>query len=188
MTATDVNLAEQVQGLLAVANGGTGAGSLANLLLGDTFIGEVFDALKTQQNTVLSASNDFGCMDSLEIASTASLEIPATSTLEVLVYTLRRVFGHSIPGASVTINTDTYEQYLLSGLSAGVTVTLSGVGRKVLVGFQDNGTPRAITWANAKSSGVATLLSTTVANKTHWVGLAHDGTTFVCLAVDATGY
>jgi hypothetical protein len=169
--------------------GDTDTQTQTNKTLSDTFIGEAFDAQKTQRDTTLLASNDFTVMDVLEIASTTSLEVPSTSSLEVLTYPPRRIFGFSVaPGASITINTDIYDQYLLESLGAAIAVTLTGAGRKILVGFKDNGTARAVTWPNAQSSGAATLLSTTVINKTHWVGLVHDGATFTCLAVDATGY
>ena len=55
--------------------------------------------------------------------------------------------------------------------------------------FKDDGTPRAITWGSSfVSSGVATLLATTATSKQHWVKLMWDGSHWVCLAVDATGY
>lgn len=169
--------------------GTTDTQAVSGKTLSDTFMGEVFDAQKTQRDTTLTASNDFAALDVLEIAAATALEIPATSSLEVLTYPARRTFGQSLaPGASITINTDAFDVYLLSSLGAAIAVALSGMGRKILVGFRDDGTARAITWANAQSSGVATLLSTTVINKTHWVGLVHDGKTFSCLAVDATGY
>jgi hypothetical protein len=169
--------------------GTTDTQTQTNKTLSDTFIGESFDTQKTQRDTILLAANDFTIMDVIEIASTTSLEIPSTSTLEILTYPRNRLWGRStVPGASITINTDVYDQYLLSSLGAAVAVTLTGNGRSILVGFKDDGTARAVTWPNAQSSGVATLLSTTVINKTHWVGLRHDGSTWTCLAVDATGY
>jgi hypothetical protein len=158
-------------------------------LSSDTFIGEVFDAQKTQRDTTLLASNDFAALDVLEVGSATSLEIPSSSSLEIITYLPRRGVGRSVaPGAAITINTDVYEQFLLSSLGAAVAVTLSGMGRKVMIGFRDDGTARAVTWSNAQSSGVATLLSTTAIGKTHWVGLMHDGSAWTCLAVDATGY
>lgn len=99
------------------------------------------------------------------------------------------------PGATPTLNTDNYDIYTFTALAAAITsmtTNLSGTpntGDKLLLGFKDNGTARAITWgASFKSSGVATLLATTVINKQHWVELMYDGSAWVCLAVDATGY
>jgi hypothetical protein len=60
-----------------------------------------------------------------------------------------------------------------------------------MIRIKDNGTARAITWGTSfVSSGVATLLATTVASKTHRVGLIYDSAAakWVCVAVDATGY
>lgn len=170
--------------------GTTDTQTQTNKTLSDTFMGEVFDAQKTQRDTTLLASNDFAALDTLEVGSATSLEIPSTSTLEIITYPSgRRGVGRSVaPGASITINTDVYEQYLLSSLGAAIAVTLTGSGRKVLVGFKDDGTARAVTWGNAQSSGAATLLSTTVIGKTHWVGLVFDGAAWTCLAVDGTGY
>lgn len=168
--------------------GTTDTQTQTNKTLSDTFIGDSYDTQKTQQNVTLLASNDFLSLDIIEIDSTDTLEIPSTSTLEILTYPGRRGVGRSVAATAVTINTDVYERYMLSSLAAGITVTLSGMGGRILVGFEDNGTSRAITWANAQSSGLATLLAATVINKTHWVGLIHDGATWTCLAVDATGY
>lgn len=54
-------------------------------VLSDTVMGAMFDAQKTQRDTVLLASNDFIAVDTLEIGATStSLEIPATSSLEIL--------------------------------------------------------------------------------------------------------
>jgi hypothetical protein len=75
-----------------------------------------------------------------------------------------------------------------------MTTNLSGTptdGQKLTIRIKDNGTARAITWgASFVSSGVATLLATTVVNKTHMVGLIYDSAAakWVCVAVDATGY
>jgi hypothetical protein len=64
-------------------------------------------------------------------------------------------------------------------------------GQKLLVRIKDNGTARAITWGSSfVSSGVATLLPTTVISKTHVVGFVYDSAAalWVCVAVDAAGY
>lgn len=101
------------------------------------------------------------------------------------------------PGATPSINTDNCDQATFTGVAAAITsmtTNLTGTptnAQKLMIRLKDNGTARAITWgASFGSSGVATLLATTVANKTHFVGLSYDSTAalWVCIAVDATGY
>jgi hypothetical protein len=99
------------------------------------------------------------------------------------------------PGATPTVATDSNDLISFTGLAAAITsmtTNLTGtpvLGQKLMLGFKDNGTARAITWgASYKSSGAATLLATTVAGKQHWQQLMYDGTSWVCLAVDASGY
>jgi len=161
--------------------------------LSDTFIGEVFDAQKTQRDTVLLGSNDFTVMDILEVGAAAALEVPSTSTLEVLSYQPRARSGSTtVPGATFTLNTDLYDTYVFTNMGAALALTLTGnprLGQTLMLGFKDDGTARAITYsANCVSSGVATLLATTVIGKQHWMGLRYDGSRWACLAVDATGY
>lgn len=64
MSGTDLNLSEQVQGLLSPTYGGVAA--------------------VTQGNEVLPSSSTQRALDTLEVSSQYSLEIPATSRLEVL--------------------------------------------------------------------------------------------------------
>jgi hypothetical protein len=99
--------------------------------------------------------------------------------------------------ATPAINVDTTDQFTITALAAAITSMTSGLsgtprdGQKLMVRIKDNGTARAITWgASFQSSGVATLPTTTVINKTHMVGLIYDSAAaiWVCVAVDATGY
>lgn len=99
--------------------------------------------------------------------------------------------------ATPTINTDTTDEFTITALAAAITsmtTNLSGTpnnGDELMIRIKDNGTARAITWgASFVSSGVATLLATTVISKTHYVMLRYDSTAakWVCMAVDATGY
>ncbi len=99
--------------------------------------------------------------------------------------------------ATPSINTDTTAQFNITALAAAITsmtTNLTGTpqdGQTLMIRIKDNGTARAITWGTSfASSGVATLLTTTVISKTHTVGLLYDATSakWVCLAVDATGY
>jgi hypothetical protein len=105
--------------------------------------------------------------------------------------------GSTTSSATPTINTDNYDEYDITALAAAITsmtTNLTGTptnGQKLMLRFKDNGTARAITWgASFQSSGVATLLATTVISKTHYVGLIYDSTAakWTCIAVDAAGY
>lgn len=105
--------------------------------------------------------------------------------------------GSTASSATPSINTDSYDEYDITALAANITsmtTNLSGTpsnGQKLMLRFKDNGTARTITWgASFVSSGVATLLATTVISKTHYVLVQYDSTAakWVCLAVDATGY
>jgi hypothetical protein len=74
------------------------------------------------------------------------------------------------PGATPTVIADYYKQVNFTGLATAITSmttnTTSGRadGQCLDIRFKDNGTGRAITWG---SLFTGTLLSTTVANKTH---------------------
>lgn len=99
--------------------------------------------------------------------------------------------------ATPAINVDTTDLFTITALAAAITSMTSGLtgtpvnGQKLLIRIKDNATARAITWgASFVSSGVATLLATTVISKTHLVGFIYDSTAavWVCVAVDAAGY
>lgn|SRR5574337_1565089 len=97
--------------------------------------------------------------------------------------------------ATPAVNTDSTDQANISGLAVNITSMTTGlsgspqVGQKLMVRIKDNGTARSIVWGpKYVSSGSATLPTTTVAGKTHHIGLIFDGSVWVCLAADPTGY
>lgn len=121
--------------------------------------------------------------------------VSSTSTLSNKRVTPR--VGTVASSATPTINTDTVDQFNITALAADITsmtTNLSGTptdGQRLLIRITDNGTARAITWgASFASSGVATLLATTVVSQTHLVGLIYDSadSKWVCMAVDEAGY
>lgn len=124
----------------------------------------------------------------------------ATKNSAVATLTNKRITvrtGTTTSSATPTINTDSYDEYDITALAANITsmtTNLSGTpanGDELMLRFKDDGTPRTITWgASFVSSGVATLLATTAANKTHYVKVRYDSTAakWVCMAVDAIGY
>jgi len=106
-----------------------------------------------------------------------------------------RVVSPAVAG-TYTIDVTATDVYVIGTQNAAITnLTTTGAlvdGQRVLVRVKGDATPRAITWDSAKivSSGIATLLSTTAASKTHHVLLIADGTLgkLVCLAADSSGY
>ena len=99
--------------------------------------------------------------------------------------------------ATPAINTDTTDVFTITALAAAITSMTSSLtgtpvgGQKLAIRIKDNGTARAITWGSSfVSSGVATLLATTVISKTHQIFLEYDevAAKWVCMALDATGY
>ncbi|MBV9805186.1 MAG: hypothetical protein JO130_18455 [Solirubrobacterales bacterium] len=99
--------------------------------------------------------------------------------------------------ATPAINVGTTAVFEITALAVNITsmtTNLTGTavdGQQLRIRITDNGTAQTITWGAAfANSGVATLLATTVANKTHNIGLQYDGVRalWYCLAVDATGY
>lgn len=97
--------------------------------------------------------------------------------------------------ATPTANADLYDLIEITGLAVNITsVTLSGTAvhnQRMIFKIKDNGTSRNITWGSAfLGSGIAPLLTKTVANKTHLIGYMYDTgvSKWVCVAVDPVGY
>jgi hypothetical protein len=99
--------------------------------------------------------------------------------------------------ATPAINTDNCDFVTILSLATNITSMTSGLsgtptdGQKLMIKFKDNGSARTIAWGTSfQSSGVGTLPVTTVAGKTHHVGLIWDAgvSKWVCLAVDDSGY
>jgi hypothetical protein len=169
-----VDLTVDVTGILTVSNGGTGSNTLAlnNVLLG----------------------NGTGALQAVAPGASGNV-LTSNGTTWVSSAPNKPRVGTTASSATPSIDCGLYDQYTITALAAAITgVTITGTptdGQKLLVRIKDNGTARAITWgASFSSSGVATLLATTVASKSHMVGLIYDSaaTKWVCAAVDATGY
>jgi len=161
--------------------GKTGAVTLAKADVGLGSVDNTADSAKA----VLSAT---------KLATARNINgISFDGTADIVVSKPR--VGTTASSATPSIDCGLYDQYTITTLAAAITgVTITGTptdGQKLMVRIKDNGTARAITWgASFVSSGVATLLATTVASKTHMVGLIYDSAAakWVCVAVDATGY
>ena len=99
--------------------------------------------------------------------------------------------------ATPSVDTDEYDFVKITALAANITsmtTNLTGApeeGEKIMFRIKDNGTARTISWgASFQSSGVANLLTTTAASKTHHILFVWDVTIskWVCIAVDTMGY
>lgn len=98
--------------------------------------------------------------------------------------------------ATPSINTDVTDQFNITALATDVTsmtTNLTGTptnGQMLTVRLKDDGTGRAITWGASFVSSIGTLLTTTVAGKTHLTRFLYDSAAgkWACIASDATGY
>lgn len=106
---------------------------------------------------------------------------------------ITRRIGTVASSATPSINTDNYDQFNITALAAAITsmtTNLTGTptdGQPLRIRFKDDGTGRGITWG---ASFTGTLLSTTVAGKTHVQDLVYDATAAKWCGVyaDTAGY
>lgn len=122
----------------------------------------------------------------------------AVGTSDTQTLTNKRInprIGTTTSSSTPTPDCDSHDQYNVTALAAAATFgapTGTPVdGQHLRIRIKDNGTARATAWnAIYISSGVATLLSTTVVNKTHLVDFVYDSvaTKWVCVAADLVGY
>lgn len=156
--AIDISTAD-ITGTLPVGNGGTGATTLTGLLLG----------------------NGTSAVTTVTAPSGAVVGTTDTQTL-----TNKRITSRvaSIASAStITPTGDTADQYNVTALAVPATVAApSGTptdGQKLIIRIKDNGTARALTWTTSSGAyraiGVP-LPTTTVANKTTYVGCIYNST------------
>lgn len=149
-----IDLTNQVSGLLPVANGGTGAGTLTGLVKG----------------------NGTGAMTAVAAPTGTVVGTTDTQTLTNKRVTLR--IGTVASTATLTIDSDATDQYNVTALATGMTIAApTGTptdGQKLMIRILDNGTARALTW-NAAFRVIATVLpTTTVINKTTYVGCVYN--------------
>jgi hypothetical protein len=132
-----------------------------------------------------------------QVGGTSKTKIDNTGAVTATSVSARVIprIGTTTSTATPSIDCTLYDQYNITALALAITgVTITGTpldGQKLLIRIKGDATPRTITWgASFTSSGVATLLGTTAASKTHLVGLVYDAAAalWVCVAVDATGY
>jgi hypothetical protein len=124
------------------------------------------------------------------------LEVVTVSGAQTL--TAKRItprIGTTASTATPSIDCGLYDQYNITALAIAVTgVTITGTptdGQKLMIRIKDNATSRAITWgASFSASGVAPLLTTTVASKTHLCSFLYDSVAvkWIAVATDDVGY
>ncbi len=115
-------------------------------------------------------------------APTTDTIVSRTSTDVLTNKSITARVGSTTSSATPSINTDDYDQYNITALATDITSlssNLSGTpsdGQSILIRIKDNGTARAITWgASWRAIGV-TLPTTTVINKTMYIGARYNVT------------
>jgi collagen type VII alpha len=157
--------------------------------------GLVFNNATSGSITVQPVTGALGAVTLSLPATTDTLAgIAATQTFSNKRVTKRT--NTTASSATPAINTDTTDEFDITALAANITSMTTS-----LTGTPTNGdelwirikgaAAQTIAWGTSwASSGVATLLATTAAGKTHKMKFEWDSTLakWVCMAVDAVGY
>lgn len=152
-----VNLTTDVTGILPTANGGT-------------------------SNAFFSVSGPTSTAKTYTFpdANTTIAGLTSTQT-----FTNKRItprIATTTSTVTLTVNSDTTDQFNVTALSNGVTITApTGTptnGQRLIIRLKDNGTGRSLSWATGSSNTFrvvgTTLPTTTVANKTIYVGCIYN--------------
>lgn len=140
------------------------AGSVAADTIWDTK-GDLAVATAADTAAKLAAGTN-GQVLTADSAQTAGLKWAAAGTGR----TSKRVLATAGPGATPTVNTDSYDVVHLTALAAAITsmtTNLTGTpvdGDTIRISFTDNGTARAISWGASFEASTVALPTTTVAS------------------------
>lgn len=88
--------------------------------------------------------------------------------------------------ATAVIDSDNYDEYYLTAMSAATEISVSGTpstGDTIFIGLKDDGTTRALTWTGITGLGV-TLPTTTTVSKQHVIGIKYIGGAWRAIAVN----
>lgn len=170
---------------LSAAQGGTGLtspGALGNVLVsnGTTWTSAALAGM-VYPGAGIAVSTGSAWATSLTAPSGAIVGTTDTQTL-----TNKRITSRVSSSASwstpLAWNSDSFDQYQATAQANAVTINAdSGTptnGQKMIFRIKDNGTARALTWTTGSSNGFravgTTLPTTTVANKTLYVGCIYN--------------
>lgn len=134
----------------------------------------------TVSNTLALAGTD-GTTLTLPSSSDTLVGLTSTQTLTNKRITAR-VNTANAPGATPTINVDSYDQINFTGINAAITSLSSGISgtptdaQQIILRFKDDGTARSITWGSSWRAVGVTLPTTTVVSKTLYVGAVYNNT------------
>lgn len=154
-----VDLATQTTGTLAVGRGGTGATTLTGVVIG----------------------NGASAFTTVTAPSGAIVGTTDTQTL-----TNKRVTPRVSSAASIASplawNSNSFDQYAATAQAGALTINADAGtptdGQRMMFRFEDDGTPRALTWTTGVSKGFRavgiTLPTTTVAAKVLYVGCIYN--------------
>jgi hypothetical protein len=213
MSKVQLTGASQVQGVLPVTDGGSGTNTLTGVLKGNgtsafsaATAGTDFvapgGALGTPSSGTATNLTGFPTLNQSTTGNAATATALATArTINGvsfngtgnIVITKRQVSPSSSATPSVNIDTTDIVTIAVTANITSMSSGLSGTpyhGQPIMWEFTGSSAFTIVWGASFGSSGVATLLATTVASKVHRVFTVYDSSKslHVCMAVDATGY
>jgi hypothetical protein len=152
---------------------------------GGGWIRKTYAQLKTALGLVAS---DVG-LGSVDNTSNAT-ERAAARTLTNARITKR--IGTTASSATITADADSHDQYNVTAQAAAIAMAnptgTPTEGQMLLYRFKDNGTARAFTWSGSQFRAIGvTLPTTTVVNKTLYIGMVWNGAGTGTWDVIATG-
>jgi len=135
-------------------------------------------------SSTLTISGAFGT--TLTVSGTTAITLPTSGTLATLAGTETltskrinpRVSSAASPTSPLTPDFSSYDVYAITGLTTALTINApTGTpvdGNKLIFRILDNGTARALTWNATYTVIGVTLPTTTVVNKTTYVGCIYN--------------
>ena len=182
----------------ATNNAATGINNAASAsLYANNAIADAASASLYANTGITLAQSAFNAQNSTAIIANSALSVSDTATLTNKRITPRIGTNGGTTSGNITPTGDSSDQYNITGLTGTTNIQVpSGTptdGQKLNIRIKDNGTPRTLTWVTAGSSAYrvigVTLPTTTVANKTIYVGcvynLADDDWDVVAVASEA---